>query len=154
MFEDVIAVASFSRIALYGTPFCTSAKKAFFLIMRHSLSDRSFEPTGMLCASVWWRFWEVSCLEMSTSSSVRTGMIHVIGIMFIAPCLGRLFGYEILNGEVAVTAILGYFILSVLLPRVEATTISDMWCQGLHPLMAPAVPMLIYLMLGHFGQSL
>mmetsp|Transcript_13866 Transcript_13866/g.23897 ORF Transcript_13866/g.23897 Transcript_13866/m.23897 type:complete len:966 (+) Transcript_13866:56-2953(+) len=81
---------AYIQIALYGTPFCTSAKKAFFLILRNAL-----------------RFGTIAILG---------SVIHIIGIMFI----------------VAGTGIIGYFILS-----------------GLHPNMAPAIPILIYLMLGY-----
>jgi len=81
---------AYIQIALKGTNFCTSAKKAFFLILRNAL-----------------RFGTVAILG---------SMIHVIGIMFIT----------------AGTAVLGYFTLS-----------------GLHPAMAPAVPMIIYIILGY-----
>ena len=81
---------AYIQIALMGTNFCTSAKKAFFLILRNAL-----------------RFGTVAILG---------SMIHVIGIMFIT----------------AGTAVLGYFTLS-----------------GLHPAMAPAVPMIIYIILGY-----
>ncbi|CAJ1341913.1 unnamed protein product [Effrenium voratum] len=81
---------AYIQIALMGTNFCTSAKKAFFLIMRNVL-----------------RFGTVAILG---------SMIHMIGILFI----------------VAATTIVGYFILS-----------------GLHPKMAPAVPMIIYFMLSY-----
>lgn len=86
---------AYIQIALYGTPFCTSAKKAFFLILRNAL-----------------RFGTIAILG---------SVIHIIGIMFI----------------VAGTGILGYFILS-----------------GLHPNMAPAIPILIYLMLGYIVARL
>ncbi|CAE7308289.1 slc44a5 [Symbiodinium natans] len=81
---------AYIQIALMGTNFCTSAKKAFFLILRNAL-----------------RFGTVAILG---------GMIHVVGIMSIT----------------AATAVLGYFVLS-----------------GLHPAMAPAVPILIYIMTGY-----
>jgi len=86
---------AYIQIALYGTPFCTSAKKAFFLILRNAL-----------------RFGTIALLG---------SVIHIIGIMFI----------------VAGTAIAGYFILS-----------------GLHPDMAPAIPIIIYLMLGYIVAKL
>ena len=59
------------------------------------------------------------------------------------------------------TAIAGYFILSVLLAvffrwTVEFSVFSNhrvFWCQGLHPDMAPAIPIIIYLMLGYWVKT-
>ncbi|CAJ1355455.1 unnamed protein product [Effrenium voratum] len=86
---------AYIQIALMGTNFCTSARKAFFLIMRNAL-----------------RFGTVAILG---------SMIHMIGILAMT----------------AGTVVMGYFILS-----------------GLHPNMAPAVPILIYVMLGYIVAKL
>jgi len=86
---------AYIQIAMMGTNFCTSAKKAFFLILRNAL-----------------RFGTVAILG---------SMIHTIGVLFIT----------------AGTAVLGYFVLS-----------------GLHPLMAPAVPIFMYIMMGYVVSRL
>lgn len=101
---------AYIQIALYGTPFCTSAKKAFFLILRNAL-----------------RFGTVAILG---------SMIHLIGIMFIVAAT-TISGYFILSGihpymapavQVIIYFFTGYFVARTFTSIFELAVDTTLQC--------------------------